>query len=354
MANQFASPLRIGRCEINSGFPTFLIAEAGVNHNGDPEIAKQLVEVAAAAGADAVKFQTFRAEELASFDAPKAEYQKRTTEQAESQLEMLKRLEISAETHRELSDFAKQRNIIFLSSPFDAESVDLLTRLGVPAFKIPSGEITNWPFLEYVAGKEKPIIMSTGMSDLTEVKQAVAVLRGAGCRELALLHCTSNYPAGAATSNLRAMETLREEFGVPVGLSDHTLGTEVAIAAVALGARILEKHFTLDRTLPGPDHAASLDPDELHAMVKAIRNVEAALCDGCKRPTAEEMEVRHVARRSILTRQSLPAGTRIAKEMLDFKRPGSGIPPSDLARLIGKTTIRDLHAGAQLRFEDVA
>lgn len=345
--------MHIAGREIGDGAPVFIIAEAGVNHNGDSERAARLVEIAAEAGADAVKFQTFRAEEVVSPDAPKADYQKRTTDQSESQLEMLKRLELSAAVLERLKHVAEAHGILFLSSPFDTWAVELLTEIGVPAFKIASGEITNWPFLSYVAAKGKPIILSTGMSDLAESEQAVGVLREAGCSELALLHCTSDYPADAATSNLRAMHTLSQAFGVPVGLSDHTLGIEIPVAAVALGAKIIEKHFTLDKQLPGPDHKASLDPVELRSMIQAIRNVERALGDGQKRPTPAEMNTRQAARRSIFLRQAVPAGTRISRELLDFKRPGTGIPPSSLATIIGRKTSRSLEVGAMLHYEDM-
>ena len=271
--------LRIGDKQIGLGQPAFFIAEAGVNHNGNVENAKRLVDIAADAGADAVKFQTFRAQELASSAAPKAKYQEDHSGADESQLEMLKRLELSTEDFQEIEKHARLRGIIFLSTPFDAESVDMLDQLRIPAFKIPSGEITNWPLLEHIAAKNKPVILSTGMSYLSEIEQAIGVIRAAGCSHLAVLHCTSNYPAAAASSNLRAMQTISEMFNVPTGLSDHTLGMEMAIAAVAMGARIIEKHFTLDKSLPGPDHQASLAPDELRSLIHSIREVaQAATC----------------------------------------------------------------------------
>ncbi|MEA2031577.1 MAG: N-acetylneuraminate synthase, partial [candidate division Zixibacteria bacterium] len=250
---------------------TFIIAEAGVNHNGNLELAKQLVDIAAKAGADAVKFQTFKAEKVVTPDSPKADYQLQATEESESQYEMLRKLELSHEQHVELMSYCRKQKIIFMSTPFDRESADFLYELSVPVFKIGSGEITNLPFLEYVSGKGKPVILSTGMSYLSEVDEAVKVVRKAGCERFVLLHCVSNYPAAAQDVNLQAMHTMATAFQVPVGYSDHTLGIEVSMAAVALGACVIEKHFTIDRTLLGPDHQASLEPDELSAMVKGIR-----------------------------------------------------------------------------------
>ena len=295
--------IHIDSRKIGWGEPVFIIAEAGVNHNGDLQTAEKMVDVAAEAGADAVKFQTFRADEVVSEAAPKARYQIENTGEGGSQLEMLKRLELSPDAHRKLIERCHARGIMFLSTPFDFPSADLLERLSVPAYKVPSGEITNWPFLEHIASKGKPIILSTGMSDLNEVEQAVKVLRAAGCSELLILHATSSYPATAASSNLRAMQTLSDFFHTPIGLSDHTIGIEVALAATALGACILEKHFTLDRSLPGPDHKASLEPAELRSLVRGIRAVESALGDGRKQPTPSEEDVRRVARRSIVARR---------------------------------------------------
>jgi N,N'-diacetyllegionaminate synthase len=346
--------LRIGEQQIGPDQPAFFIAEAGVNHNGNVENAKRLVEIAADAGADAVKFQTFRAQELASAAAPKAKYQQDHTGADQSQFEMLKGLELSAENFQELEKHAHRKGIIFLSTPFDTESVDMLDHLGVPAFKIPSGEITNWPLLEYIAAKQKPVILSTGMSYLSEVGDAIGVIRAAGCSQLAVLHCTSNYPATAASSNLRAMQTISESFDVPTGLSDHTLGMEMAIAAIALGARIIEKHFTLDKSLPGPDHQASLAPDELRILIHSIREVESGMGDGIKRPTPSEEETRDVTRRSIITHEQILKGTTIERRMLVFKRPGNGIPPSKLAEIVGRKVNRTIPADSKLEFEDLS
>jgi N-acetylneuraminate synthase/N,N'-diacetyllegionaminate synthase len=345
--------IRIGPKNIGSGEPVFFIAEAGVNHNGDLHRAKKLVDAAAEAGADAVKFQTFRAEELVSASAPKARYQKETTGTDESQLEMIKRLELSADAFQELSKHCESRKILFLSSPFDPQSVDLLENLNILAYKVPSGEINNWPFLEHIASKHKPVILSTGMCYLSEVDEAIRVLGSAGCTELAVLHCTSSYPASAASSNLRAMQTLAAAFQIPVGLSDHTLGAEIPLAAVALGGCIIEKHLTLDKSLPGPDHQASMDPIELRSLIRAIRNVESAMGDGIKRPNTSEEDVRNVARRSILTRQAIPQGARITRDMLVFKRPGTGIPPSKLSTVVGRRAAREIPADTLIQFEDL-
>jgi N,N'-diacetyllegionaminate synthase len=345
--------VHIGSRKIGRGEPVFIIAEAGVNHNSDLQIAEEMVDVAAEAGADAVKFQTFRADELVSAAAPKARYQIENAGEGESQFEMIKRLELSPDAHRKLIERCHARGIMFLSTPFDFPSADLLESLSVPAYKVPSGEITNWPFLEHIASKGKPVILSTGMSDLYEVEQAVKVLRAAGCSELLILHATSSYPAPAASANLRAMQTLSDSFHTPVGLSDHTLGIEVAIAATALGACILEKHFTLDRSLAGPDHKASLEPPELRSLVHGVRTVESALGDGRKQPMPSEEDVRQVARRSIVARRTIPSGTLIVRDLLAFKRPGTGIPPSKLGGVIGRRTTRIIPADTLIRFEDL-
>ena len=344
--------IHIDSRKIGWGEPVFIIAEAGVNHNGALKTAEEMVDAAADAGADAVKFQTFRADEVVSASAPKARYQIENTEEG-SQLEMIKRLELSPDGHRKLIERCHARGIMFLSTPFDFPSADLLESLSVPAYKVPSGEITNWPFLEHIASKGKPVILSTGMSDLNEVEQAVKVLRAAGCSELAILHATSSYPATAASANLRAMRTLSDSFHTPVGLSDHTTGIEVALAATALGACILEKHFTLDRSLAGPDHKASLEPTELRSLVRGIRTVESALGDGRKRPVPSEEDVRRVARRSIVARRTIPSGTLIARDLLAYKRPGTGIPPSRLGDVIGRKTTRTIPADTLIRFEDL-
>ena len=340
--------IQIANKLIGPGQPVFVIAEAGVNHNGDLKMARALIDVAAEAGADAVKFQTFRADLLATSDAPKAEYQLQTTGDAESQFEMLRRLELSADAHRELQSYCNERGIIFLSTPFDEEAVDLLDELGVPAFKISSGDLTNSPLLEYVAGKGKPVILSTGMSELAELIEAVSVLNTAGCENPVLLHCVSNYPADASEVNLRAMQTMRSAFDVPVGFSDHTEGIDVALAAVALGACVIEKHFTLDRTLPGPDHRASLEPAELRELVRSIRRVESALGNGRKVPSASEIETAKVARRSLVAARDIPAGATLQREMVVLRRPGTGMSSTMIEMLVGRKTLREIAAGAIL------
>jgi len=321
--------------------PCFIIAEAGVNHNGSVELAKKLIDAAKDAGADAVKFQTFKAESVVVKDAQKAEYQKETTGEG-SQYDMIKKLELTEEDFRELADYAEKKDIMFLSSPFDKDSIDLLNELDVPAFKVGSGEITNFPLLRYIAKKGKPIILSTGMSTLGEIEEALDVIRSEGVEDIILLHCVSNYPARIEDVNLRAIETLKQAFKLPVGFSDHTLGITAPIAAVALGACVIEKHFTLDRNLPGPDHKASLEPDELKEMVKAIREVEKALGDGIKRPTKEEEEIKKVARRSIVAKVDIPEGAIVTEDMLDVKRPGTGIEPRYIDMIIGKKAKEDI------------
>ena len=338
---------------VGPGAPVFVIAEAGVNHNGDLVLARKLIAAAAAAGADAVKFQTFRAEQVAAASAPLAAYQKANVTAADSQLELLRRLELPPAAHDELQAVAHDHNLVFLSTPFDEGSVDLLDSLHVPAFKVPSGEVTNWPLLQHVAGKGKPVILSTGMSDLEEVAAAVDVLRRSGCTELVVLHCVSNYPANPSDVNLRAMAAIRKRCGVPVGYSDHTPGIEVALAAVALGACIIEKHFTLDRGLPGPDHRASLEPGELRALVAGIRTVECALGTEEKRPAASELPTREVVRRSLVAARPLPAGVLLETSMFRALRPAGGIPPSDLDRVIGRHLTRALLEGEPLRWSDV-
>jgi N,N'-diacetyllegionaminate synthase len=315
----------------------FVIAEAGVNHDGSLDRALQLVDAAKASGADAVKFQTFRADQLATRSAHKAPYQKRTTSNSESQFEMLQRLQLDAAAHRCLIDHCRNIGIQFLSSPFDTQSADLLATMNVPLYKVPSGEITNLPFLQHLARKSRPLILSTGMSTLGEVEEAVQVLQAAGATQLTLLHCVTEYPAPYDEVNLRAMQTLKSAFGLPVGYSDHTSGIEIAIAAVALGAEVIEKHFTLDRSLPGPDHSASLEPVELRQMVTAIRHVEAALGTGIKAPAPCELPNISVARKSVVAARTLTTGHQLTTRDLEIKRPGNGLAPKLLPTLIGHT-----------------
>jgi len=320
---------------IGKGMPCFIIAEAGVNHNGDVNLAKRLIDAAREAEADAVKFQSFKAGEVVSKCAEKARYQQETTGDGESQLEMIRKFELTERDFGDLSTYARKKGIIFLSSPFDKRSVDLLDELGVPAFKIPSGEITNFPLLKHIARKGKPIILSTGMSTLGEIEEALEAIREGGTEEIILLHCVSSYPAKVEDMNLKAIETLGKGFNLPVGLSDHTLGITIAIAAVALGAAALEKHFTLDKNLPGPDHKASLTPEELNQMIMVVRQVEKAMGDGIKSPTEEEEKIKRVVRRSIVARVEISKGTLITEEMLDIKRPGTGVEPKYMNKVIG-------------------
>ncbi|MDD5421794.1 MAG: N-acetylneuraminate synthase [Candidatus Omnitrophota bacterium] len=321
--------------KIGEGRPVFIIAEAGVNHNGSLAIAMKMVDAAKNAGADAVKFQTFRAEELVVKDAPKAAYQKRAVP-GKSQFQMLKSLELSEEAFKRLSDHCKKRKILFLSTPFDLQSATLLNRLGVSAFKISSGEITNTPLLKQAAGYGKPIILSTGMSTLREVREAVDVIYSAGNRRLILLHCTSNYPARYEDANLRAIVTLQKNFDCPVGYSDHTEGLEASIAATALGACVIERHFTLDRAMKGPDHKASLDVKGLEDLVRSVRNTEKSMGGGIKAPASAEEEVKRIARKSVVALEDIPKGRTIRRSMLTVKRPGTGLSPKYLYILDGK------------------
>lgn len=329
----------------------FIIAEAGVNHNGDLAMAKQLADAALACGADAVKYQSFKAEGLVSRRAAKAEYQKKTTGGEQSQLDMIKGLQLSDGAHRELAAHCKAIGITFLSTPFDADSADLLDGLGVPLFKVPSGELTNKPLIRHVAAKGKPLIVSTGMSTLSEVADAVRWAREVSSAPLTLLHCLTEYPAPIEQVNLRAMDTLREHFGLPAGYSDHTPGIAVSVAAAARGASVIEKHLTLDKTLPGPDQAASLDPAEFAALVKAVRAVTAALGDGVKRAAPCEAGNRTVARRSVVAARDLPAGHQLAAVDLALKRPGDGIAPAELERLPGRRLKRAVAADETLTWE---
>ncbi|MBF0504250.1 MAG: N-acetylneuraminate synthase [Candidatus Omnitrophica bacterium] len=322
----------------------FIIAEAGVNHNGDMRLAKKLIDAAAYSGADAVKFQTFRTEKNISRLAPLAEYQQKRGRQ-ESQFDMIKRLELDHGQFSQLARYCRKKKILFLSTPDDADSVDFLDRLGMPIFKIASGEITNYPHLRHIGSLGKKVILSTGMANLKEIASAMEVLikHGTRRRDISLLHCTSEYPAPLADVNIRAMLTMKEKFGVVVGYSDHTHGIEVSIAAVALGAGIIEKHFTTDKRLPGPDHQASLDPQELLSLVRSIRNVELAMGDGKKQPSACELKNIPVVRRSIFAARDICQGEILTQKDLIAKRPGTGISPMAWDRVIGRRAKRDFH-----------
>jgi N-acetylneuraminate synthase/N,N'-diacetyllegionaminate synthase len=319
-----------------------------VNHNGDAGLAHQLVEAAKRAGADAVKFQMFKADRLVTLDCPKAGYQAQTTGLRESQYAMLKRLELPDPVFHELAEHCQQLGIQMLVTPFDEGSADALECLNLPGFKIASGELTNHLLLAHIAAKGRPIILSTGMADLAEVAAACAVIRQHGNPSLVLMHCVSQYPAAPADCNLRAMQTLRQAFGVPVGFSDHTLGIQTALAAVALGAAVIEKHFTLDRSLPGPDHQASATEGELQALVKGIRDVEAALGDGVKRMVEAERDTAAIARRSLCVAADLAAGTVLTREMIIARRSGTGLAPALLDTILGRRLGKAMTAGEAL------
>ncbi len=318
-----------------------IIAEAGVNHNGDLDIAYRLVDEAVKAGADIVKFQTGIPEKVISKFAEKAEYQKVTTGSSESQLDMVRKLMLPFDDFRLLKKYCEEKNISFLSTPFDLSSVDFLEELGCDMWKIPSGEITNYPYLVKIAKTGKDILLSTGMSTLEEVRAAYDILKKEGAKKITLLHCTTEYPAPVEEVNLRAMQTLASEFGCDSGYSDHTEGIEIPIAAVAMGAKVIEKHFTLDKNMEGPDHKASLEPDELSAMVKGIRKVEKALGNGIKAPSPAEEKNRAVARKSIVAAKDIKAGDVLNEDNLTVKRPGNGISPMEWNNVIGTKAVRD-------------
>lgn len=322
----------------------FIIAEAGVNHNGNIETARRLVDAAVVAGADAVKFQTFKAENLVCKNARKADYQMETTGKEESQFDMLKKLELTPEMHEQLMEYCKQNGIMFLSTPFDIDSLHYLTELGVDIIKIPSGEITNYPLLREAGKTKKRIIISSGMSTVNEVKDAVKVLKDNGSSDVTVLHCNTEYPTPYDDVNLCAMHTLKAELGVSTGYSDHTQGIEVPIAAAALGAAVIEKHFTLDKNMEGPDHKASLEPDELEAMVRAIRNIESALGDGKKEPSESEKRNISIVRKSIVAKSDIEAGQTFTEDNLTTKRPGTGICPMQWNQVIGQKAKRKFNA----------
>ncbi|STP09633.1 N-acetylneuraminate synthase [Helicobacter cinaedi] len=320
-----------------------IIAEAGVNHNGDIDIAKKLVDVAAESGADIVKFQTFKSENCVSKNAQKAEYQLQTTNKQESQLDMIKKLELDLETHNILISYCKQKNIKFLSTPFDLESVDLLHNLGLEIFKIPSGEITNLPYLRKIGKYNKQVILSTGMANLGEIESAIAVLVDSGTKRenITLLQCNTEYPTPFADVNLKAMKSLKKAFRLPVGYSDHTPGIAIPLAAVGMGAKVIEKHFTLDKNMEGPDHKASLEPCELKAMVQGIREIELALGDGIKQTSASEAKNKPIARKSIVANCAIKKGEILSESNLYTKRPAEGISPMEWDKVIGTKAVRD-------------
>jgi N,N'-diacetyllegionaminate synthase len=321
----------------------FVIAEAGVNHNGSIKLAKKLIDVAVESGADAVKFQTFKAENLVSKTAEKADYQKKTTSALESQFDMLKKLELDIDTHKKLMVYCLKKNIIFLSTPFDHDSIDLLNDLGLKIFKIPSGEITNLPYLSHIGSLNKKVILSTGMSNLQEVEDALGILINAGTlkENITVLHANTMYPTPMKDVNLNAMLTMRRELDVVVGYSDHTLGIEVDIAAVAIGASVIEKHFTLDKAMDGPDHKASLEPEELKAMVGAIRNIEKALGSSEKKASPSESANINIVRKSIVANQDIKKGDLLTDKNISIKRPGNGISPMKWDSVVGTVALKD-------------
>ncbi|MCR8710563.1 N-acetylneuraminate synthase [Aliarcobacter butzleri] len=321
----------------------FIIAEAGVNHNGSIELAKELIDVAVEAKADAVKFQTFKAENLVSKNAQKADYQKQTTDKNESQFDMIKKLELDVDTHKELMLYCKTKDIMFLSTPFDYDSIDLLSDLGLEIFKIPSGEITNLPYLRHIGKLDKKVILSTGMADIGEIEDALNILIEAGTKKenIVVLHANTEYPTPMEDVNLKAMVTIGNTFDIAFGYSDHTLGIEVDIAAVAMGACCIEKHFTLDCKMEGPDHKASLEPDELKAMVKAIRNIELALGSSIKKPSKSEIPNMQIARKSIVAKVGIKKGEILTEEKITIKRPGNGINPMRWDEIVGTIATKD-------------
>ena len=329
---------------------TFIIAEIGVNHNGDVNLAKRMIESASKCGVDAVKFQTFVSEDLVTQNAETAKYQKENANE-DSQLEMLKKLELTFNDFNELKKHAEDCGVVFMSSPFDFKSVDLLEKLDVSLYKLGSGELTNFELIDYVLRTSKPLILSTGMASLEEIRQTYNHIENKD--DLVMLHCITGYPTSYDEANLNFIRTMQGEFSCPIGFSDHSPGIELPIAAVALGACVIEKHFTLDKSMEGPDHKASLEPDEFRAMVEAIRHVEAAMGDGIRRFSANESEIRNVARKSIVLNEDVAKGTIINREMLAVKRPGTGMSPKEIDDVVGMKAVRDLKSGSLLRRDDL-
>lgn len=327
----------------------FVIAEAGVNHNGDINIAKKLIDVAKDSGADAVKFQTFKAENIVCRKAKKAKYQLETTDKLETQYDMLKKLELTEQIHKELMEYCRKKKIMFLSTPFDIEGIRFLSKLGIQIFKVPSGEITNLPYLREIARQQKKIILSTGMSTMEEVKKAVDILKDNKTKEIILLHCNSQYPTPVSDVNLLAMVKMREELGIRVGYSDHTQGIEIPIAAVALGAEVIEKHFTLDKNMEGPDHKASIEPDELQRMIEGIRKIELALGNGIKQVSESEKVNVGIVRKSIVAATCIKEGEMYTEKNLTTKRPGDGISPMRWDEIVGTTADRDYEVDEMIR-----
>jgi N,N'-diacetyllegionaminate synthase len=343
--------IRIGNKRIGQGEPCFIVAEAGVNHNGDINLAKKLVAAAKDAGADAVKFQTFSTESIITRHAPKAAYQRQTTPEKETQMEMIKKLELGYQDFKSIKKLADELDIIFLSTPTAPEDIDFLVKSGVPALKVASMDIVNYPLLGYFGAQGIPVILSTGMSTMGEIEKGLAVLRRSGARDLILLQCVTNYPIKDNEANLLVMDTLRKAFQIPVGFSDHTAGITVPIAAAARGACLIEKHFTLDRKLPGPDHASSLDPDTFKAMVQAIRTVESALGSPVKKPLPVEKENRKIMRRSIVAAEDIPANTVLQPHHFALKRPGTGLGAEQIELLVGLKTMKAISKDEMITFK---
>ena len=352
MNSEFPQTWGISNKLVGGDAPCLIIAEAGSNYNGSLEIAKTLVNAAVLAGADIVKFQTFKADLVVTKTTPKAEYQKSGENDSQSYYDLLKWLEMPESEWKELKQYCEQKGIIFMSTPHSGKwSVDLLEQLRVPAYKIGSGDLTNLPFLEYIAKKGKPMIISTGMAVMKEIKDAVQTIQAAGNNQIAVLQCTTSYPLEIENVNLRAMDTIQKEVGAIIGFSDHTLGNETAFAAVARGAKIIEKHFTINKDLPGPDHKASATPEEFQKLVEGIRKVEKALGRAEKIPTKMEREIANIARKSIIAARTIPAGTSITEDMLIIKRPGTGLLPRQLKEVIGKRAKKNLPADTLISWE---
>ena len=337
---------------LNKNGKCFIIAEAGVNHNGDLDLAKKLVDVAKKSGADAIKFQTFTAGKLVTESAPMAEYQKKNIGKTESQYEMLKKLELKPEYHKILFDYAKRKGIMFISTPFDEDAIDFLDELGVDVFKVGSSDANNIPYLIKMAKKGKPIILSTGMSDMNEVKESVSKILKIN-KKLAVLHCTTEYPCPCGQVNLKAMETMAKKLGVMIGYSDHTEGIEVPVAAVAMGAKIIEKHFTLDKFMEGPDHKASIEPKELTEMIKQIRNIEMALGSADKKIAKVAEKYIAIAKKSVVAREDIAKGVKITEKMLIIKRPGIGLEPKYIYKIIGKKAKKDIKKDELIAWKNI-
>ncbi len=345
--------IRIDRYEINKQNPAFIIAEIGVNHNGNVDFAKKLISEAKKCGANCVKFQTFHAENIVTKDSPKADYQKKTTKRNESQFEMLKQLELSKEDYKEIIYYCKKKNILFLSTPYSIADVDFLDRLKICAFKIASCQIVEPYFLRYIAEKKKPIILSTGMASFGEVDEAVRIIRDAGNEQIVLLQCTTDYPSRIEDCNLKSMQAMSAVFNTLVGYSDHTNGIIPAVVAIALGAKVIEKHFTLDKNLPGPDHAASAAPKEFYTLVKNIRAAEASLGSSIKEPSKIEVKNSRIMRRSITAVSNIKKGSKIESKMIGFKRPNEGLSPSMYSKIIGKTCLKDISKDSKITLKDI-